>query len=71
MPPCARSNAPATRAIAPVNAPFSWPNSSLSISVGVTAPQLNDDERRRAPRAGVVDRAREHVLADAGLAERT
>ena len=40
--PCRRdasSNAPWRAATAPVNAPFSWPNSSLSISVPATAPQ--------------------------------
>ena len=33
-------SAPAACATAPVNAPFSWPNSSLSISVGGSAAQL-------------------------------
>ena len=38
MPPSASSNLPRRRAAAPVNAPFSWPNSSLSISsVGMAA----------------------------------
>ena len=32
VPPSACSNLPARRASAPVKAPFSWPNSSLSIS---------------------------------------
>ena len=30
MPPDASSNAPMRRSVAPVNEPFSWPNSSLS-----------------------------------------
>jgi hypothetical protein len=33
VPRCASSNAPARRAMAPVNAPFSWPKSSDSSSV--------------------------------------
>ena len=38
MPPSASSNLPRRSAAAPVNAPFSWPNSSLSISsVGIAA----------------------------------
>ena len=40
MPPSASSNRPGFCLIAPVNAPFSWPNSSLSSRVSVSAPQL-------------------------------
>ena len=40
MPPSASSNRPSFCLIAPVNAPFSCPNSSLSSSVSVSAPQL-------------------------------
>ena len=39
MPPSARASLPGLRVWAPVNAPFSWPNSSLSIRVGAMAPQ--------------------------------
>ena len=39
VPPSATSNLPFLRYCAPVNAPFSWPNSSLSSSVSVSAPQ--------------------------------
>ena len=39
VPPLARSKAPGRDAIAPVNEPFSWPNSSLSIRFGGIAPQ--------------------------------
>ncbi len=39
MPPSAVSNVPLRRAAAPVNAPFSWPNSSDSSSVSVSAAQ--------------------------------
>ena len=40
VPPSASSNRPSRRSAAPVNAPFSWPNSSLSSSVSGSAPQL-------------------------------
>ena len=40
MPPSASSKRPSFCLIAPVNAPFSWPNSSLSSSVSVSAAQL-------------------------------
>ena len=40
MPPSASSNFPRRRASAPVNAPFSWPNSSDSISSSGIAAQL-------------------------------
>ncbi len=39
VPPSATSNLPFLRYCAPVNAPLSWPNSSLSSSVSVSAPQ--------------------------------
>ena len=41
VPRFARSNAPSTRLIAPVNAPFSWPNSALSISPSGSAAQFS------------------------------
>ena len=40
VPPLARSNRPGLRAVAPVKAPFSTPNSSASRSVSGKAPQL-------------------------------
>ncbi len=40
VPFCATSKQPARRSEAPVKAPFSWPNSSLSISVSGSAAQL-------------------------------
>src|SRR5467141_1813621 len=40
VPPSAASNLPSRRATAPVNAPFSWPNSSLSTSSRENAAQL-------------------------------
>ena len=39
VPPSACSNRPTRRSCAPVNAPFSWPNNSLSSSVGDSAAQ--------------------------------
>jgi hypothetical protein len=41
VPPCARSKYPACWRVAPVKLPRSWPNSSLSIRLGDTAPQLS------------------------------
>ena len=40
VPCCACSNFPTWRAAAPVNAPFSWPKSSLSTRFSESAPQL-------------------------------
>ncbi len=40
MPSSATSNLPGFTALAPVNAPFSWPNSSLSSRVSTIAEQL-------------------------------
>ena len=41
MPPSASENRPSLRAIAPVNAPRSWPNSSLSSRVSASAAQCS------------------------------
>ena len=52
MPPSASSNFPRRRASAPVKAPFSWPNSSDSISSSGIAAQLtstNGPARRAEP----------------------
>ncbi len=40
MPPSASSKRPSRRSAAPVNAPFSWPNSSDSSSVSGSAAQF-------------------------------
>jgi hypothetical protein len=40
VPPSLASNFPSRRATAPVNAPFSWPNSSLSTSSRASAAQF-------------------------------
>ena len=49
-------------AIAPVNAPFSWPNSSLSSSAGGHRGAVDLDEGAIAPAAALVDRARNSSL---------
>jgi DNA-binding response OmpR family regulator len=48
VPPSASSNRPGLSRSAPVNAPFSWPNSSLSSRFSGIAAQLTRDERRVA-----------------------
>ena len=45
VPPSASSNSPFLSRTAPVKAPRSWPNSSLSSSVSGMAPQLTDTKR--------------------------
>ena len=59
---------PAVRSLAPVKAPFSWPNSSLSSSVSGMAAQLTATKGpARAARCGV-DGAGDQLLAGAALA---
>ena len=53
---------------APVKAPFSWPNSSLSSSSAGSAAQLTLTNGRSFARRALVDRARDELLADAALA---
>ena len=45
VPPCACSNTPAALSTAPVNAPTSWPNSSLSNRLLGDRAAVDDDER--------------------------
>ena len=59
----AASNLPIFFSVAPVNAPFSWPNSSLSSSVSVRAAQLRQTNGPSLPRAGVVDGPGHQFLA--------
>ena len=68
MPPSACSKTPTLVSIAPVNAPRTWPNSSLSNSVSTTAEQLIVTNRRALRGPSAVQRARHQLLAGAGLA---
>jgi hypothetical protein len=52
-----------------VNAPRSWPKSSLSISVGGESGAVHRNERPVAPGAPVVDVSREQLLARAGFTQ--
>ena len=69
MPPWADSSRPGLFWIAPVNAPRSWPNSSLSSRVSVSAAQLSRSSGAVARGRAAVDVLGEDLLADAGLAE--
>ena len=68
MPPSASANLPFLVVVAPVNAPRTWPNSSDSSSVSGIAAQFTLMSGMLALRAAVVDRARDQLLAGAGLA---
>ena len=68
VPPSATSNLPFLRYCAPVKAPFSWPNSSLSSSVSVKRAAVDRHHADEAPRAGGVDGARHQFLAGAAFA---
>ena len=68
MPVSACSNLPMRVVAAPVNAPFSWPNSSLSSSSAGSAAQLTFTNGRSFRGRSLVDRARHELLADAALA---
>ena len=68
MPLSACSNLPTCFSVAPVNDPFSWPNSSDSISSSGIAAQFTCTNRSRLPQAVAVNRARDQLLADAALA---
>ena len=62
------SNRPRFCCRASVNAPRSWPKSSLSSSCSGSADAVDVDERPGRPRAVVVDGLGREVLAGAGLA---
>ena len=68
MPPSACSNMPTLVSLAPVNAPRTWPNSSLSNSVSTTAEQLSGMKRRAWRGPSRVQRLGDQLLAGAGLA---
>ena len=58
----------ASAAVAPVNAPRTWPNSSDSISSSGTAEQFSSTKGARARASARVDGARDQLLARARLA---
>ena len=68
VPPWAYSNLPMRSAEASVNAPFTWPNSSLSRMFSLRAAQLSATNGLLLPRAVLVDRLGDQFLAGAGLA---
>ncbi len=65
---CACSNLPMRSAEAPVNDPFSCPNSSLSSRSSVKGGAVHVDEWPGAPRRAIVNGARDQFLADAAFA---
>ena len=68
VPPLACSKRPMRRSVAPVNAPFSWPNSSDSSSSAAIADVFSATNGAVGARRVVVQRARDELLARAGLA---
>ncbi len=68
VPCCASSKQPARRSTAPVKAPFSCPNSSLSIRVSGIAAQLMATNGAAASRAEVVDGPGDEFFTGAALA---
>ena len=68
VPLSASSNRPSRRSAAPVKAPFSWPNSSLSSRVSGSAAQLTAMNGLPAPGREVVDALGHQLLAGAALA---
>ena len=68
VPRSACSNLPICFSVAPVNEPFSWPKSSLSISSSGMAAQFTCTKRSSLAQAVAVDGARHQLLADAALA---
>ena len=68
MPRSASSKRPIRTDVAPVKAPRSCPNNSLSTSVGDSAPQLTVTRGPLAAATSAVDRAGDELLARAGFA---
>ena len=68
VPPLHCSNLPMRRRSAPVKAPFSWPNSSLSSRLLRDGRAVEGQERRLGPGAVLVDGAGDQLLAGAALA---
>ena len=69
VPRSASSKRPMRRSSAPVNAPLTCPNSSLSISPAEMAPQFTLTSGCWSAWAAVVDRASDQLLAGPGLSE--
>ena len=69
VPPWATVRRPGCRSTAPVNAPRSWPKSSLSEELPGQAPAVDRLEPGRAPPAQLVDCGGHQLLARAGLAQ--
>ena len=67
VPPSANSKRPRRSRCASVNAPFSWPNSSVSSSVSGKAPHDSATNGLSRAVAELVDRARDALLARAAL----
>ena len=68
MPPWASTNLPMWRSVAPVKAPFSWPNRIELHEIVGNGAAIDGDEWLCAPLAGAVDGARDQFLADPGAA---
>ena len=68
VPPSASSKRPTRSARASVNAPFTWPNSSLSNTPSDEPAHVDRDQRSRRARRGGVQPARHQLLAGAVLA---
>ena len=68
VPPSASLNLPILSPIAPVNAPATWPNSSLSSNVSGRAPQATSTNGLSRRPASTVNRPRDHRLAGAAFA---
>ena len=68
MPPSASSKRPTRSVFASVNAPFTWPNSSLSNTPSERPPSVHRDERPRRARRDRVEPPRDDLLAGAVLA---
>ena len=69
VPPLATSNRPTRCSSAPVNAPLRWPNSSLSIRVSGSAPQLTATNGLSARRLCSMHGPGDQLLAGAGFAQ--
>ena len=68
VPPSAYSNLPLRSRSAPVNAPLTWPNSSLSRMFSLERRAVQRPRTACSPRAVLVDRLGHQLLAGAGLA---